>query len=686
MNWLIHGLPLILLMNFLSIAVLGAMLRVVLDVTSERDRASRLAERLELATTAAGIGIWDYDVARNTIAWDENQTKLHDLPPGGFAGTYDAWAAVVHPDDRAGAVAAVEDALEGKKSMDTEFRIVTPAGEERIIKGAAVVLRDEAGRPQRMVGVNYDVTPLRRTEREAARRREQLYGLAEAVPGALHNYRIRPDNTHEIDFISDGARDIWEIDPTSVKGDPTQLWQGVKPAFVDPLRASVLASAETMEPWMMEWQIETPSGKTKWLEGRGLPRKLDDGSVEWSTIILDVTDRRRVDEALARSQALNNELQKFEALGKLTGGVAHDFNNLLAVILGNLELSRDEKLSDAGRAGLEDAIVACERGATLTQQLLAFGRRAMLNPEPVNLNDAITKLGPLIARTFRENITVEIVKSDGLYNAMLDPTALDNAVLNAALNARDAMPEGGRLTLETANVELHAADLMEESDGPPPGWYVMVAIKDTGNGIDGETLPRVFEPFFTTKPVGKGSGMGLAMLHGFVKQSNGVVRIESEVGEGTTIRLYFPAARCGGGVARQMSPEGIKGGTERVLLVEDEALVRRAVARQLRSVGYTVDTAENGARALEIFETEGPFDLVVSDIVMPGPIQGPALAQRIRERQPGIAVIFISGYPRESALDGDKSLPGEARLMKPVSMSALTNTMRRVLDSATGDR
>jgi signal transduction histidine kinase/ActR/RegA family two-component response regulator len=683
-QWLIQNLPLILLMNFLSIAVLGAMLRVVLGVIAERDHAGRLVERLELATSAAGIGIWDYDIASNTISWDKNMTTLHGLPPGSFAGTFEAWAATVHPDDRADAIAAASNAIEGKKSLDTEFRILTPAGEERIVKGAAVVLRDAADQPQRMVGVNYDISTQRRTEREAARRQDQLDALAKTVPGALHNYRIRPDNTHEIDFISDGARDIWEIDPASVKGDPAPIWKGVKPEFVDAVLKSVLVSSETMTPWVSEWQIVTPSGKTKWLEGRGLPRKLDDGSIEWSTIILDVTERHSVDEALARSRALNNELQKFESIGKLSGGIAHDFNNLLAVILGNLELTREESLSDEGRAGLEDAIVACQRGATLTQQLLNFGRRAMLKPEPLNLNTAVAQLGTMIRRTFKENITIDIVTAGGLRNTMLDHTAFDNALLNAALNTRDAMPEGGRLTIETANVELKLTDLMEESDSPPPGHYVMVAIRDTGSGIDDKTLPQVFEPFFTTKAVGEGSGMGLAMVYGFVKQSNGTIRIESEVGVGTVIRLYFPVSESDGAIESEVSPNAFFGGTERVLLVEDEALVRRTVARQLEKAGYTVHVAENGKEALEIHEAEGPFDIMVSDIVMPGPLQGPALAGRIRERQKDIPVIFLSGYAQGSGLNQNTLFASELHLMKPVSMVALTTAIRRVFDGAHG--
>lgn len=658
------------LLTSMADVICAALLRrkAARDVTDAQARLAAITEQtsdLVCVIDASGTVAWASASVQRLLGHDLTGRCLWAECEGNQGALLKAAVQALLAEDRQGAVRDVPDCV-----VETRFG-------PRWLASRVVDLRHQPA----IAGIVFtarDVTVRRKAQ-------EQLEAIASTVPGALHNYRVRPDNTQEVDFISDGAREIWEFDPTTVKDVLEQLWKSVKPEFVASLQRSVATSAETMTPWIMEWQIETPSGKTKWLEGRGSPRKLDDGSTEWSTIILDVTERHRVEEALARSQALNIELQKFESIGKLSGGIAHDFNNLLAIIQGNLELSRYETLSDEGRAGFDDAIAACQRGATLTQQLLTFGRRAMLQPKPLNLNAAVGQLGTLIRRTFKENIDIEIVEADKLRTTMIDHSAFDNAMLNAALNARDAMPEGGQLTIETANVELTQADLMEESDAPPPGQYVMVAIRDTGAGIDEKTLPHVFEPFFTTKAPGAGSGMGLAMLHGFVKQSNGTVRIESEVDKGTVVRLYFPVVQEDGAVDGEAVKSSVSAGTERVLLVEDEAPVRRTIARQLEISGYTVHVAENGKQALDIHGSEGPFDILVTDVVMPGPLQGAELAEQVRQKQPDIPIVFISGYAKDSAL-GDGSLFGsEPHLMKPVSMEALTSTMRRVLGNAQGN-
>ncbi len=675
-DWLRQALPLIALANFLSIAVLGATFHVVFALVHERDRASRLAERLELATTSAGIGIWDYDIGGDGIVWDDMQCALHGIRPQDFGGTFAAWEALVHPEDRAAASASARQAIDGEGRFDTEFRIVTPAGTVRHIKGAAVVLRDAAGQPERMIGVNYDLTSLRQVEHAAATQQQRFDDIVATIPGAIFLYRLKPDGSDEIEYMSEGCVDIWEMEPEEIKGDPSPLWDLVDGAMVDDMRASALRSAETLTPWYFEWRMTTVSGKSKWLQGRGWPRKKSDGSVEWSSVVFDVTSQVKTTGDLEKSQKLYFELQKFESIGQLTVGIAHDFNNLLAVVQGNLEFNRLEDLSPAAKAGLEDAIEACQRGANLTRQLLAFGRQAVLSPEPTNLNSAVSQAASLIRSSFRETVRLRLVQAGGLWTAMLDRAAFDNALLNVALNARDAMAEDGVLTITTANTRLSGEFLDDWSEPAAAGRYVMVAISDTGTGIEDDILPKVFDPFFTTKPVGEGTGMGLAMVYGFVKQSQGVIRIDSEKGVGTTVRMYFPATDAIASEEKTTTPSEKLSGTGRVLVAEDDAAVRRTIVRQLCAAGFEVVEAPDGARALEIFESDERIDLLITDCVMPGRLQGPQLAEVIRRSKPGFPIVFMSGYPADAAVHGDGHRAQDIKLMKPISSEDLARAIR----------
>lgn len=383
----------------------------------------------------------------------------------------------------------------------------------------------------------------------------------------------------------------------------------------------------------------------------------------------EMTQRQRAEARLVESQ-------KIESLGRLVGGVAHDFNNLLAVIMGNLEILRSGRLGRDETEMLDDALTASRRGATLTKQLLSFGRRAALQPEIVDLNAVLSSLDKMMRRVMPETIQVEFVRADDLRPAALDVAQLESALLNLAINARDAMPEGGRLTIETANICLTGDDVAVQDENLPPGEYVRVSVSDTGAGMTDAVLSHAIEPFFTTKPQGEGSGMGLAMVHGFAKQSGGALRISSAPGLGATITLYFPVADSAPAEKRETRPERSQAASEHILLVEDEAPVRDTLARQLRLIGYTVTEASNGRAALQALETSAEIHLVLTDIVMPGDLQGPELAEIVRERLPHTQIVFMSGYPqdavgRETGLGGDDLL-----LMKPIQYDELVTALR----------
>ncbi len=394
--------------------------------------------------------------------------------------------------------------------------------------------------------------------------------------------------------------------------------------------------------------------------------------------VLTITDMTKRAEA----EAVLREAQKMQVIGQLTGGIAHDFNNLLTVIIGNLELSRS-KLEPAHPllARIERAMWAAQRGATLTAQLLAFARKQSLAPAAIDLTASVPDLVPLLRRTIGEHIDVRYVETAGLWNAMADAAQLENAVLNLALNARDAMPGGGRLTIELANKVLDDTYARAHAD-VTPGDYAMLAVSDTGHGMTPEVMARVFEPFFTTKPEGKGTGLGLAMVFGFIKQSGGHVNIYSEPGEGTTVRLYLPRAVGAGAPVRQRSlaPVDLPHGSATVLVVEDEPAVREIATAILGDLGYRVLEAVDGEEGLRVFGANAnSVDLVLTDLVLPGKLRGRELAERVTAVRPEVKVLFMSGYTESAIVHHGRLDDGVQLIGKPFKREQLARKVADVL-------
>jgi signal transduction histidine kinase/CheY-like chemotaxis protein len=388
--------------------------------------------------------------------------------------------------------------------------------------------------------------------------------------------------------------------------------------------------------------------------------------------------RRDIDELNERLR----RAQRLEAVGQLTGGVAHDFNNLLTVVLGNAELLVEMNTQQPQQRKLAEMIsAAAQRGAELTKRLLAFARKQALVPRVVALNPLVAGLDPLLRRTLGEHIEIELIRAAGLWPALVDPGQLENALINLCLNARDAMPGGGRLTLETANARLDA-DYAAQHVDVQPGQYVMVAVSDTGVGIPPEHLKRVFEPFFTTKETGKGTGLGLAMVYGFVKQSAGHVAVYSEPGQGTTVRLYLPRASADDGPPvgdEDPAAAAPLGGSGTVLLVEDDADVRAFALSQLQSFGYTVIEAADGPSALAILQQRADIDLLFTDVVMPGGMNGRALADAARQLHPRLPVLYTSGYTENAIVHHGRLDEGARLLGKPYRRSELDRAVRAAL-------
>lgn len=416
-----------------------------------------------------------------------------------------------------------------------------------------------------------------------------------------------------------------------------------------------------------EWRIVSSIGKNA----------LNNLSVAGIVVISrDITEAKSIEEQLRHAQ-------KMEAIGRLTGGVAHDFNNLLAIAMGNLELV-EEGLAD--RPKLRDlshrALEAAQRGANLTQRLLAYSRKQPLRPQVVDLNALIANTVELLGRTLGETIEIETVLPDGLWPVPVDPHQLENALLNLAVNARDAMRKGGRLTIETANTDLDAAYADSVGD-LAPGTYVVLAVSDTGGGIEADVLPDVFEPFFTTKDVGEGSGLGLSMVYGFARQSGGHATIYSESGQGTTVRLYLPRADAGDTAAPPEPAVGDmpRGAGERILVVEDNADVRATCLRLLADLGYRTVAVPDAASALAKLETVPEIELLFTDIVLPGGMSGAELAPEAKRRRPALKVLYTSGYTENAIVHQGRLDDGADLIEKPYRKDQLASKLRNVLDN-----
>jgi|GEM_PF-3248091 len=466
---------------------------------------------------------------------------------------------------------------------------------------------------------------------------------------------------------SDELYEIFGLDPAG--GPPEVERMMARLDEVSRERLGALLAGEHTEAFSFSLRLQRPDGSERhcWIEGRP---ELDANGQAIGLIgfCQDVTDR----EAAA---AQLRQAQKMESVGQLTGGLAHDFNNLLAIIIGNLDLiAGDLKGGSLEKEFADTALEAALKGSELTKQLLAFSRRQTLDPCVVDLNGLVEGMAPLWRRTLGEAVTVKLALTDDLWRTKLDPAQMESSLLNLVINARDAMPEGGVLTVETSNATV-------DPDNPelPPGDYTMVAVSDTGCGIPPDLVAKVVEPFFTTKGVGKGSGLGLSMIYGFAKQSGGQLRIYSEVGHGTTVRLYLPRSDEAVAAARA-SPTGLmKGRGERILVVEDNVDVRRVAVRQLSELGYQVVEADTGAAGLEVLAMDHGVDLVFSDVVMPGGMTGIEMIAAAREARPDLKALFTTGFTSAATANNNRVTGADMVISKPYRVTELAAKLREVL-------
>jgi PAS domain S-box-containing protein len=650
-------------------------------------------ERLRAATEAASVGIWDFDLELGLLRWDERCKAMFGLPPDAEVTLEHSFYGRLHPDDRPALEAAVARALDpsAPAPYDVEFRVLD-GGVERWIsaKGRATF---EQGRAVRFIGAVIDISERKRAEEALAASEAALQRLTLTL---AHEVAARTAERDRIWLVSSDLLGV---------ADTNAVWLSVNPAWARVLgwaeeeivgRTTAWIGHPDDSPLNQEQIAKIAAGaRSLAFENRLRTREGHYRVISWTTVVeqgalyctgRDVTAERERQKELDEVQERLRQSQKMETVGQLTGGVAHDFNNLLQIIAGNLDLLLRTLPDDAPRQrrAAESAMSGAKRAATLTERLLAFSRRQPLSPKPLNANRLISDMSDLLHRSLGETVEVEVVLSPSLWRAEIDPNALENAILNLALNARDAMPDGGKLTIETANTHLDR-DYVAQHPELTAGQYVSISVSDTGHGMAPEVVERVFEPFFTTKEVGKGTGLGLSQVYGFVKQSGGHVKLYSEQGQGTTVRLYLPRLTGDRAVEdAEASPPPVpeRAGQETILVCEDDPDVRAFSAEVLRELGYTVREAVDGPSALRLLEREdGRVDLLFTDVVLPGGMTGSVLAEQARRKRPEVKVLFTTGYARNAIVHHGRLDPGVELITKPFSYTDLAGRIRDLLDA-----
>jgi PAS domain S-box-containing protein len=562
----------------------------------------------------------------------------------------------------------------GEQFFD-ETPVEVPGVGQRIVTSTRVPIVDDKGDLQFILGVVNDVTERRRAEDAERHNAEMLTAtitsMADAVlvtgesgrviianPAAKSLFGDRTDVGSEdwartyLRFLSDGI--------TPFPSAETPIARAVRGESVDDLEIIVRSLG---------------SAKSIHLIANGRPLRDASGSLKGAVIVYrDVTEAKNTERQLRQAQ-------KMDAIGQLTGGIAHDFNNILTVITGTIEILASAVADRPQCAAIAKMIdQAAERGAELTRHLLAVARRQPLRPHEADVNALIVDTTKLLRASLGEHIEIEVMLEDDAWPALVDTSQLTTALLNLAVNARDAMANGGKLTLETGNTYLDEGYAKNQGE-VRPGHYVMIAVSDNGSGIPAAIRDKVFEPFFSTKGTGKGTGLGLSMVYGFVKQSGGHIKVYSEEGHGTTIKLYLPRAATPAVEAVVVHPAAPVGGPETVLVVEDDALVRTYVTAQLRNLGYRTLEAGNAAEALAIADSGVGFELLFTDIIMPGSMNGRQLAQEVVRRRSGLKVLFTSGYTENALLDHGRLPPGVLLLAKPYRKSELARMLRQALEA-----
>ncbi len=635
------------------------------DVTDRKQAELALRkseERYELAQKGSRDIIWDWDLKTDLFYMSENVATTPGLEDYHLNMTSVDVEGMIHPLDRPVMRKEIRDHFKGKTPhLQYEFRAAKQPERWFFVKGVA--LRDENGHAVRVAGSISDISDLKQAHLRLQESEAHWRSLTEGSPDII----MLLDLEARVEFVN---RSRGNGENSGIIG--RYICDLVPDEYRENARACINAVQETGQPT----RFETPyvsRGEERFFDIRIAPAIREGVLTGYTVSATDITERKAIEQQLYHAQ-------KMDAVGKLTGGIAHDFNNLLAVILGNLEIAAERADgNDAIKPLLERAIRAAERGAGLTQGLLAFSRKQALSPSRLNLNDNLEGMEGILRHTLGETIELFLRPANDLWVCEADAAQVESAILNLSINARDAMPGGGRLTIETGNVRFASRQDLPDSE-LKPGDYVVLTVSDTGSGMATDIIDRVFEPFFSTKKLGEGTGLGLSMVYGFAKQSSGHVSIDSSPGHGTTVRLYLPRAE--GDVEKQPEERKSEDGTshgEVIFLLEDNDEVRALVREQLEGLGYIVVEAGSGPEALTMLNDAPDIDLLLSDVILPGGLTGPEIATHVLERNPRMKALFMSGYTENAVLDDGRLGDQVLLLQKPFTQQELAQMVRKAL-------
>ena len=643
------------------------------DITARKaqeEELTRSVERYRIAQRGARMGIWDHDVATGVTEWSDGLCALYGVEPDPSGP--ERFESLVHPDDRERVMRELKESCNAGIDFEHEYRVVYSNGVVCWVLARSMYVRGDDGSLLRQLGVAVDITERKHAEEELARSDETLR-LAQAAAG-LGSWDM---NIAAFELTCTPAvYEIFGLDP-----DSTELTYETFANFIhfdDRENVSaeirrVFRSGESFYEYPC--RIVRPSGEIRWVITRGTLLRSEDGTPQRMLgVTLDETDRKGIEIDRAQLEIRLRQAEKLESLGQLAGGVAHDFNNLLVAIrgYGELALGELERGEDGAAAHIGGVLAAAERAAGLTKQLLAFGRRQVLNPEVLDLNDVVRVTSDLLQRLLGDEVTLVTTLPEQPVVVRADRGQLEQVITNLAVNARDAMPGGGAVTIQvgTADLEHHVGEARR---------HALLSVSDAGSGIDAATAALIFEPFFTTKG-DAGTGLGLATVYGIVAQSGGHLVLDTEPGSGSTFSVYLPLSAEALPAAEIAAVSPRAEGTERILLVDDDPAVLTIVSSMLAQRGYEIIGAPNGAAAIALFETrKSPIELVISDLIMQG-LDGRETTDRIRTIVPATKVLFMSGYTEDATIRSGALTAGTGFIQKPFSGDALATCVRELLD------
>jgi len=678
------------------------------SLKAQRDTEERL--QLALAATDA-VGTWDWDIGEDRFIADAHFAQLHGIDPAHASQLpISDYLQGVHPEDRALIARSIKHCITHGTEYAEEYRLLKADGELRWVFARGRCYKDHHGRPVRFLGAALDLTERKHTEQALRQSQTELQLIINAMPILIsyvdHEERFRLNNAAYLDWYG--------LTPQELYGRTIREVIGEEAYF---LRAPYIAEALAGRPCSFSLYTPHRDGSNRHALMNYLPRHGADGSVNGFYIfVIDESERKKTEEALRNlnetleervsarteqlaqaNQRLQNEMfereraedalrhaQKMEAVGQLTGGIAHDFNNMLTGIIGSLDLMQryiaDGRADEIGRF-TEAAVSSANRAAALTHRLLAFSRRQSLDRKTLNVNELIHSLEDLIRRTKGDPIELTLRLAEDVWPISTDVSQLENALLNLVINARDAMPDGGELLIETANVYLDGNDITT-LEPVKAGDYLMLAVSDNGTGMTPSVRAKAFDPFFTTKPIGQGTGLGLSMIYGFAQQSGGHVSLDSLPNQGTCVRLYLPRLNLlepERPVVETLGAAPTATCGETVVVVEDDPAVRMLVLDLLKELGYLAHEAADASAALPLLESELRVDLLVTDVGLPG-MNGRQLAEIARQHRPGLKVLFMTGYAQKAAERQGFLEDGMDMVAKPFSIEVLANKIREMIN------